>query len=348
MQLAESTVRATIDVTAPGKHHGNLLVPDSRNDGAWSSLAVPIVAIGSGSGPTVLVMGGNHGDEYEGQVAVLKLAAEIEPDAVHGRLLLLPCLSPAASRAGTRLWPSGDNFNRSFPGDPGGSPAQQLADHLTRVLFPQTDVVVDIHSGGRSLLFHPMTTMTEDDSEGERRRRMIDAMLSWNADYHMSYAGVGGTGLLPAEAERQGKLVVTTEMGGGGFFTRAVLDVAERGLRNVLRHLGILEGEVETRASLGLPETVILRSTGPENYALAPASGLFETCVHPGDAVVAGQVVGRLHFPERPDWRAEPLTTEIDGIVAAIRAMPATRQGDVVATVAEVVDRPRIERPARG
>ena len=66
------------------------------------------------------MLGGNHGDEYEGQVAGLKLLRGLRPESVSGRVIVVPCLSPEASRAGTRLWPSGANFNRSFPGRPTG------------------------------------------------------------------------------------------------------------------------------------------------------------------------------------------------------------------------------------
>ncbi len=41
-------------------------------------------------------------------------------------------------------------------------------------------------------------------------------MLAWNSDFHFLYIDVAGHGLLPVEAESQGKIVVTTELGGGG------------------------------------------------------------------------------------------------------------------------------------
>ena len=72
-------------------------------------------------------------------------------------------------------------------------------------------------------------------------------MLAWNTDFHFLYVDVAGHGLLPVEAERQGKVVVTTELGGGGVVTADVHELAWSGLENVLRQAGILEGEVETR-----------------------------------------------------------------------------------------------------
>jgi N2-acetyl-L-2,4-diaminobutanoate deacetylase len=336
MTEPRSNVRATIDLDAGGKRFGALLVPDSRNEGGWSHLVVPIVVVANGPGETALLLGGNHGDEYEGQFAMRNLALELEPKAVRGRVIVIPCLSIEASRAGTRLWPSGANFNRVFPGAPNGSPDQQLADYLTRVLFPQADIVVDLHSGGRSIRFHPMTTMTDGPMDEPRRERMLGAMLAWGADFHLVAGVVGsGPGLLPAEAERQGKVVLTSELGGGGSATTGTLRVAEDGLRNALRHLGVLDGEVVSRASRGLPETVVLRGTNLDGYVFAPASGLFEPAVEPPEQVIAGQLLGRLHWHEHPNRPPEDIVTPIDGVVAAVRVMPSTRAGDVLAVVTE-------------
>ena len=117
--VGDTRVSCTIDLSADGKQFGTLRVPRSSNQ--WSSLDVPIVSVANGAGPTVLVIGGVHGDEPEGQVAALNLARGLQPEQVTGRVIVTPCASPEASRAYTRTWPSGINFNRSFPGDPAGT-----------------------------------------------------------------------------------------------------------------------------------------------------------------------------------------------------------------------------------
>jgi predicted deacylase len=325
-------VHTSIDFTAPGKQFGFLEIPHSTNRGAWSNLLVPIVSIANGSGSTMLITGGNHGDEYEGQIAALNLIESTRVEDVQGRLLIIPCLSLQASAQGTRLWPDGTNFNRSFPGDANGGVPEQLADYLTQVLFPLSDIVCDIHSGGSSLLFYPMGDM-HLVADPAQRAAMLGGMLAWNTDYHMIYIDVAGSGLLPSEAERQGKIVVTTELGGGGHLTRRVLELTERGLRNVARHFHILAGEEETRASLGLPDPVILRATDRQDYILAPEGGLYETLVDPGDTVQAGQPVGRLHFLQRPDRPAVTIPAASAGVVCAIRALTPTEPGDCVAAI---------------
>ena len=190
-----------------------------------------------------------------------------------------------------------------------------------------SDVVVDVHSGGDDSLFLPCSHMHWVD-DSDQRKRMAAGMFAWNTDHHFIYIDVAGSGLLPSEAERQGKLVITAELGGGGYVSARMHDLTERGLKNVLRHLGVLVGEVETRASLGLPDAVILDGRTPANYVFAPESGIWETLVDPGDAVAEGQSVGRIHSLERPDQAPIVVESPCDGIIVNVRARAATAQGD--------------------
>lgn len=336
--MTTSPVSCTIDLEGPGKQVGRLEVPRSTNTGGWSKLFVPIASLASGDGPRVLLLAGNHGDEYEGQIAALKLLRELEPGQVTGRLIVIPCLSPEAAKAGTRLWPSGANFNRSFPGRADGAPNEQLADFLTTVLIPMSDVVIDVHSGGQDSRFLPCSHM-HWVNDADQRQRMAAGMFAWNTDHHFIYIDVAGSGLLPNEAERQGKLVITAELGGGGYVSARMHDLTERGLGNVLRHVGVVTGDVETRASLGLSAAVILDGRSDANYVFAPESGIWETLLDPGDAVSAGQPVGRLHFFERPDRAPIVIDSPCDGVVVNVRARAATDQGDSIFVAATVLDR---------
>jgi len=330
-----SPVRCTIDFAATGKQVGRLEIPKSTNRSGWAHERIPIVQVANGSGPTALVLGGNHGDEYEGQVAGLKLLRGLRPESVSGRVIVVPCLSPEASRAGTRLWPSGANFNRSFPGSADGPPNEQLAHFVSTALFPLADYVIDIHSGGTSQAFLPCSHM-HVVRDRDQRKAMLEGMLAWGTDYHFLYiADIAGSGLLPVEADRQGKVVVTTELGGGGAVSARVHQLAERGLANVLRHAGILEGEVELRT----PPGVILDGRDPRNYLYAPVSGIFETLVDPGDPVSAGDPVGRIHSLELPEQEPATIEAPLDGVTVSIRAISRVEQGDNVLVFGQPIER---------
>jgi len=142
-----------------GKRSGYIQIGDSTNNSGWALHSVPITSVKNGKGPRVLVLSGNHGDEYEGQTASLDLARRLEVEDVKGEILIIPVLSILASAAGTRLWPDGTNFNRVFPGKVDGTIAEKLAYFLSHDLFPTCDSVIDQHSGGRSMHFIPSITM---------------------------------------------------------------------------------------------------------------------------------------------------------------------------------------------
>jgi predicted deacylase len=335
--MTDSPVRCTIDLDVPGKQIGRLEVPRSLNTSGWSHLFVPLISIKGGDGRVAVVIGGVHGDEPEGQVAALNLARDSEPADVPGQLIILPCASPEASRAYTRLWPSGANLNRSFPGSPDGPPDEQLADFISRFLIPRADVVVDMHSGGRGSICPPWSEMHWVD-DAEQRRQMVDGMLAWNTDFHFVYIDVAGSGLLVGEAERQGKIVVSTELGGGGQVTAATHRVAQNGLANVLRHFGVLAGNAVTREQLGLQPPTIARATEEECYVFAPESGLWETFVDVTEGVEQGQPVGQIHFLERPDRQAALIGAPMSGVVCSIRAIATTEQGDKLAVIGRVIE----------
>ncbi len=327
-----------IDYEAPGKQHGYLRAPYSHNLAGWANLMIPITVVNQGPGPTVLAVGGNHGDEYQGQIALLKLARELPIEMVSGRIILIPSLNMPAARAATRLSPiDGLNLNRAFPGKAEGTVTEMIADYLTRVLFPLADVVIDIHSGGRSLIFYPCAHMHVVPDPAQREK-MLEAMLAWNTDFCFLYTDIAGTGLLPAEAERQGKIVVTTEMGGGEFIPAEVHRLTQEGLRNVLIHCGALKGTARTREELGQRPAILVEALKAENYLLAPESGVFEALMGLGEESDCGQTVGQIHFLERPDREPLAITAPSRGRLLAMRAPCLTQQGDCVAVIAQETD----------
>src|SRR4051794_8177306 len=96
------SIYATVDFGKPGKQLGHLGVPYSHNLGGWANLQVPVAVVANGTGRTVLVLGGNHGDEYPGPVAILKLMRRLTPEMVTGRVLLVPALTMPAVKAASR------------------------------------------------------------------------------------------------------------------------------------------------------------------------------------------------------------------------------------------------------
>ena len=154
--LRPSPIAATIDFEENGVRHGFLRLPYSRDDSAWGSVMIPITVAKNGEGPTALLTGGNHGDEYEGPIALFDLARSLKAEDVSGRVIVVPAMNYPAFRVGTRTSPiDKGNLNRAFPGSPDGTVTQKIADYFQRTLLPMADIVLDFHSGGRTLDFVP-------------------------------------------------------------------------------------------------------------------------------------------------------------------------------------------------
>jgi predicted deacylase len=330
-------IRTDIDLGRTGKQQGYLQVPYSHNLGGWANVMIPITVIAHGAGPSVLVLGGNHGDEYQGQVAIMKLARALTEGQVQGRLILIPSLNFPAALASTRLSPiDGMNLNRAFPGDPHGPVTSQIAHFLAHELFPICDAVIDIHSGGRSMDFVPCSHM-HVVSDRVQRQAMLDAMLAWNTEFCFLYTDIAGSGLLPVEAENQGKTVITTELGGSESIPASVHRIAHDGLVNVLRHLGVLDGHIQSRTSMGLAPSILTQALEAKNYLLAPESGIFEVCVELGTKVSVDEPVARIHFLERPDREPLQIVSPKHGYLICMRSPCKSQQGDCIAVIAEEV-----------
>src|ERR1700744_1492757 len=98
--LSPSPISATIAFDVDGAHHGFLRLPYSRDDSAWGSVMIPITVIRNGKGPTALLTGGNHGDEYEGPVALFDLARSLPVTDVSGTIIIVPAMNYPAFQAG--------------------------------------------------------------------------------------------------------------------------------------------------------------------------------------------------------------------------------------------------------
>src|SRR5690242_12714287 len=169
----KSRIDCEIDLTREGRHAGYLRYPYSTHESAYGWLPIPIVSLRHGSGPTVLVVGGNHGDEYEGQITVARLCRELAVEAVNGQLILLPVANLPAALAGRRVSPLDQgNLNRSFPGDPDGGPTAAIAWHIETELVSRSDIVIDLHAGGSSLEYIA-SALVHAHAELERRERAM-------------------------------------------------------------------------------------------------------------------------------------------------------------------------------
>jgi N-alpha-acetyl-L-2,4-diaminobutyrate deacetylase len=286
---------------------------------------LPITVIAGGAGSTVLLTGGVHGDEYEGPILLARLADELEPRQVAGRLLILPVLNLTALEAGRRTSPlDGLNLNRVFPGRPEGGVTELIAHFVAERLLPECDVLVDLHSGGRSLLYPPLAAVHLLD-DPERDRRAVAALRAFGAPYALVARDLDSHGLLDHTAERMGKLVVSTELGGGGIVSPRALRVGEHGVRRLLRHLGVLGDDLAPQPA---GDSRLIEIADPDAFAFAPGFGIYEPCLELEETVAASDTLGLLHPLTLNGEPPRPVQASRPGILICRRAQGGVRAGD--------------------
>jgi N-alpha-acetyl-L-2,4-diaminobutyrate deacetylase len=327
-----SPIAASVDFDRDGVQHGHLKLPYSRDDSAWGALMIPLTVIKRGDGPTALLTGANHGDEYEGPIALFELAHNLREEEVTGRVVILPAMNYPAFRAGTRTSPiDKGNMNRSFPGRADGTVTAKLADYIQRHLLPMADLVLDIHSGGKTLEFVPFAA-AHRLSDKAQEARCVAAMAAFNAPYSMMLLELDALGMYDTAAETLGKTFVSTELGGGGTARPETIAIARRGVRNMLIHAGIVSGAIEKRAStqLDMPDGAC--------YVTCMQGGLIEFCVELGDAVRRGERIARVWDVERTGCAAFDYEAGSDGILAGRHFPGLVQTGDTIAVVGVRVD----------
>ncbi|NYS25536.1 N-alpha-acetyl diaminobutyric acid deacetylase DoeB [Rhodobacteraceae bacterium 2376] len=325
-------ITPTIPLDQDGAHHGFLRLPYSRDDSAWGSVMIPISVIRNGDGPTALFVAGNHGDEYEGLIALHELAATLNPGAIRGRVIILPALNQPAVAAGKRTSPiDGGNMNRAFPGRADGTVTQKIADYVSRILVPEADLVCDLHSGGRTLDFLPFAAVHVLEDKAQQAACEA-AMAAFNAPWSAIMLEIDAVGMLDTEVESQGKVFVTTELGGGGSATAVSLAIARKGVRNLLCHMGILSEAPE------MAPTRMIDMPDADCFTFCDTAGMMEPLVDLGAMVAKGAPIAQVWPLGRPGQKATVFHAGRDGVLVARHFPGLIQPGDCLGVVAVPLD----------
>ncbi|AZO80175.1 MULTISPECIES: succinylglutamate desuccinylase/aspartoacylase family protein [unclassified Bosea (in: a-proteobacteria)] len=333
-----SRVRCEIDFEASGRQAGYLRAPLSRNTSGWGVVEIPVVSVKNGSGPTILFTGGVHGDEYEGPIAISRLARRLDPAAIQGRVIMIPALNIPAVMNDTRLSPVDNrDMNRCFPGNPKGTFSEMLAHFVDAVLLPLVDISVDLHTAGHSG-DSALSTNMHYVADTALRERTMAAAAAFGAPYNVVFWGVDEGATLTSSVERRGILSLGTELGGWGRVNVEGVRIADRALTNILKHFGLMEGEPDTRQRDGSPGTRHMMVRDSAGYSFAPAGGLFEPRNVVGDACRAGELAGYLHFVEDIDRAPLEVRYRRDGVLWMSAGPGRVQRGDAVAVLMEDYD----------
>lgn len=234
-------------------------------------------------GPTVLMIGGVHGDEINGVMINRNMIEErIFEKLNRGTVISVPLLNVYGFINFSRAVPDGKDINRSFPGTMAGSLASRVAKTLTKKVLPLVDCILDFHTGGSSRYNFPQIRYAKKDPIAEK------LAMAFGAPYTIqkpiipkSLRRVATDMSLPAIVYEAGESVRLD-----GFS----ISKGMQGTKQVLHALGMIDFPKLTRSN----KTILFSKTG---WIRANFSGIFVWSKQSGHKVTKGEPIGQIKDP---------------------------------------------------
>ncbi|MCC9608076.1 succinylglutamate desuccinylase/aspartoacylase family protein [Blastopirellula sp. JC732] len=332
---------AELDLDSPGRRDYWVAL---EHDSIWGDHLLPLtVWVGQEAVADrgLVAFGANHGNEYEGPVALKKLMQEIKIENVVGRIIFIPVLNPPAFRAGTResSLDDGVNLNRAFVDGAGTTPAlsgitHRIAAFVRQYIWPRVHVVIDLHSGGDVARFSLCASFHPVDDPV--LSKTIEETARWFGTPSLMVYQNATPGLLPSEAERLGKITVGTELGWGRAVNLEGVRYARHGVLAAAIHHEQLLGTIEPIGHHQAGTQQKLETVDRACYCVAPFDGHFEPLIDCGAAVKQGDVVGLLHDFDHIDMPAWEVRAQVDGVILAQAWAAPVPRGQHIVVVGRV------------
>jgi predicted deacylase len=323
----------------PGEQkQGNLTISEFWSDG--QTLEIPFMVFhGHLPGKTLYIQVAQHGSEVMGLDAIRRLVAELDPMKMNGTLIY--CLpNPLAFRERSRTTifdPKPGGMNRIWPGDCKGSLTERMANLIWKELIIHADEVIDFHTAGRWCkvwVFYEADGVSEKSPKETALRSEEMARLFGAPILYVETEPYGGRKTLRACCVDEGIPAIVPELGGPGHFDEKIVQIAHRGLRNLMIDLGIIEGEIQ----LPKKQVKLKWLADPKKYSsIAQKGGIFVSKVKLGDIVKKEDEIGFIYSP-RTFEILETLYAPQEGYVFSIRENPVVHQGDRLISVPTILE----------
>ncbi|HZP95005.1 MAG TPA: succinylglutamate desuccinylase/aspartoacylase family protein [Candidatus Limnocylindria bacterium] len=286
----------------------------------------PYIAInGAQAGPSVLVTAGIHAAEYTGIEAAMRLGRSLDPREVRGRIVLIPLLNrPGFYERSIYVNPEdNDNLNRLFPGDANGTWGQRFAHRLLTEIVVRFEHAIDLHAGDLIEDLTPFVIYRET-ADAARDATILRMVSAYGAEWAVKSAPTGERpGSLYAVAAQSGVAAMLAESGGRGLLIEEDVVRHVRGVTNILRAIGALEGEPDA-----VPPPTVVDSF---EWLRSPAEGMFHCGVHVGQRVRVGDLVGELtDLVGKP---IAPVRAPVSGVVLFVVTSPAIKKDGLLLAI---------------
>jgi hypothetical protein len=307
---------------APGEiDTGRLEVGETR-DGTPVGLPVAVVN-GSREGKTLYLQAASDGDELNGVGVVQRLVPQLDPAELSGQILVVGIVNYHAFQVAEHRNPIDDTkMNRAYPGDENGTSSERIA-AATFDAATRADLVVDLHQGSTSRMIDEVRVRCG------RHHRLHSECLRLAKTFGCGYVldQKGPDGQLARAGPDEGIPTIDPELGGCVGWDANSIQNGVRGVYNVLRGYGFLDGSVETERQT--------RAKGFDQYG-SPAGGLVRFEANLGERVSAGDVL--FEVTDVFGSLKARVTADSPGIFWRSRRLPQVATGEYVCSVGTDVD----------
>jgi len=322
--MSLSPLWTNINWDLEGRQDSFLNLEHSVHLSAYGIVQIPATVFKNGPGPTLLLMAGSHGDEYEGQAVLTRLIQTLDIKSLSGRIIVLPAANLPAVTNGTRVSPLDEgNLNRCFSDNFADSPTSLIAHYITNSILPMCDVFFDFHSGGTSLEYFPCTYASIPDN-ADKALFVLDAIEYMNAPVSWVQRGMPRGPEAGRAAYQQGVTYLSGEFGGGGRLSTQASTVATRSVYRLMTYLEMYP--LADNWSDTLPTRMM--QSDQDHYIYAEGGGVFEPAAALGDDVKSGDLMGTILNPEMPTRLEKQLLFPTSGKWICSRAIGRVRRGD--------------------
>lgn len=190
-------------------------------------------------GPTLLLMGGVHGDETNGVAIVRDIIKLKYNKPKRGTIICIPVFNVFGYLNQTREFPDGRDLNRMFPGSANGSLASQFAHQFTHEIAPLVDYVLDFHTGGSERENFPNVRCVLNEEKAYELARVFGVPFIVHSNY------------IPKSVRdtihKMGKTILLFEGGKSKDLNESVINYGVNGALNVMKYLGMRDGELNLK-----------------------------------------------------------------------------------------------------
>ena len=264
-------------------------------------------------GPTLLLMGGLHGDEINGIEIVRRIIEKGHHVPEKGTIICIPILNIYGFIHFSRNVPDGKDVNRSFPGNKNGSLDSRIAYYMMKDIIPKIDYGIDFHTGGADRYNYPQVRGMLNDQVNQELANAFYAPVTLHSNFRAQS--------LRQAAAKQGKRIIVYEGGESSRLNEYAISTGIDGALRVMNHLGLSSIPVAK-------PTYENREFRHSSWIRARTSGIFQSEVSCGEEVKKNQAVGWITDPFG-EFRVQ-LKSPTSGIVISINNNPILHQGDAV------------------